>query len=149
LTRSLTAIKTIADEFVANENNTAALTIYEMLVNEVINHFNTYEDEYVSLCMILAGCVDGLDTCYSGEEDNQEIRPRDLRTLFAIYRFYSDSGMDLDADIPGLLKGNTTPEERRAIARWTQDALTHSTGWSAGEPYQTLLAALEKENKRS
>jgi hypothetical protein len=44
----------------------------------------------------------------------------------------------MDLDIPGLLLGNTTPEERRVIARWTQDAPTHSTGWSSGEPYQTL-----------
>jgi hypothetical protein len=40
------------------------------------------------------------------------MRLRVLRTLFAIYRFYTDSGMDLDEDIPGLLVGNTTPEER-------------------------------------
>ena len=46
----------------------------------------------------------------------------------------------MDLDIPGLLVDNTTPEERRVIARWTQDALTYSTGWSSGEPYQTLAA---------
>ena len=59
-------------------------------------------------------------------------------SCFAIYRFYTKCGMDLD--IPGLLVDNTTPEERRVIARWTQDALTHSTGWSSSEPYQTLPA---------
>jgi hypothetical protein len=48
-----------------------------------------------------------------------------------------------------LLVGNTTPEEQRVIARWTRDALTQNTRWSSGEPYQTRLAALEKEHKRS
>src|SRR5438128_8806795 len=46
--RRLTAIKSIADEFAANENYAAALTIYGVLVTEVIEHFNNYRDEYVA-----------------------------------------------------------------------------------------------------
>jgi hypothetical protein len=144
--RRLTAIKSIADEFAANENYAAALTIYEVLVREVIEHFNDYRDEYVAFCVILMSCVDGLDSCFAGEEDNPEMRLRVLRTLFAIYRFYMDSGMDLDEDIPGLLVGNTTPEERRVIASWVRDALTHKAAWSSGEQYEVLLAALERTN---
>ncbi len=144
--RRLTAIKTIADEFAAQENYAAALTIYEVLVNEVINHFNDYRDEYVAFSVILTGCIDGLDSCFAGEEDNPEIRLRVLQTLFAIYRFYTESGMDLDEDIPGLLVGNTTPEERRVIASWARDALTHKAAWSSSERYEALLAALERTN---
>ena len=144
--RRLTAIKTIADELVANENYAAALTIYEVLVNEVIHHFNDYRDEYVAFCVILIGCIDGLDSCFAGEEDNPEMRLRVLRTLFAIYRFYMDSGMDLDEDIAGLLVGNTSPEERQVIAGWVQDALKQKATWSSGERYEILLAALERAN---
>ena len=145
--RRLTAIKTIADELVANENYAAALTIYEVLVNEVIHYFNDYRDEYVAFCVILIGCIDGLDSCFAGEEDNPEMRLRVLRTLFAIYRFYMDSGMDLDEDIAGLLVGNTSPEERQVIAGWVQDALKQkATTWSSGERYEILLAALERAN---
>lgn len=60
---------------------------------------------------MLMGCIDGLDSCFAGKEDNPAMRLCVLRTLFAIYRFYTDSGMDLDEDIPGLLLGNTTLEE--------------------------------------
>src|SRR6266487_307873 len=144
--RRLTAIKSIADEFVAQENYAAALTIYEVLITEVIEHFNAYRDEYVTFCVILMSCIDGLDSCFAGEEDNQEIRLRVLRTLFAIYRFYTESGMDLDEDIPGLLVGNTSPEERPVIAGWAQDALKHKAPWSSGERYEILLAALERAN---
>src|SRR5438876_4372330 len=108
--RRLTAIKMIADEFVAQEHYAAALTIYEVLVSEIIEHFNDYRDEYVTFCVALMSCIDGLDSCFASEEDNQEMRLRVLRTLFAIYRFYTDSGMDLDEDIPGLLLGSTTLE---------------------------------------
>lgn len=142
--RRLTAIKTIADEFVAQEKYAAALTIYEVLVSEVIKHFNDYRDEYVAYSVILTGCIDGLDSCFVGEEGNPEIRLHVLRTLFAIYRFYNDSGMDLDEDIAGLLVGNTSPEERQVIAGWVQDALTHKAAWSSGEKYKALLAALER-----
>jgi hypothetical protein len=145
--RRLTAIKSIADEFAAQENYASALTIYEVLVTEVIDHFNDYRDEYIAFCVTLVGCIDGLDSCFAGEEDNPEIRLRVLQTLFAIYRFYTDSGMDLDEDIPGLLLGNTTPEERKVIAGWVQDALTYKAAWSSGEQYKTLLTALERANK--
>src|SRR6266699_902590 len=134
--RRLAAIKSIADEFAAQENYAAALTIYEVLVTEVIQHFNDYRDEYIAFSMILMGCIDGLDSCFAGEEDNPQMRLRGLRTLFAIYRFYTDSGMDLDEDIPGLLLGNTTLEEQHVIADWVQDALTHKAAWSSGEKYK-------------
>ncbi len=74
--RRLTAMKTIADEFATNENSTAALTVYEVLANEIIHHFRDYQDEYVTFCVILMSCIDGLDSCFAGEEDNQEIRLR-------------------------------------------------------------------------
>src|SRR6266568_2316299 len=142
--RRLTAIKTIADEFAAQENYAAALTIYEVLITEVIEHFNDYRDEYVAFCVILIGCIDGLDSCFAGEKGNPEMRLRVLRTLFAIYRFYTESGMDLDEDIAGLLVGNTSPEERPVIAGWAQDALKQKAPWSSGERYEMLLAALER-----
>jgi hypothetical protein len=143
--RRLTAIKTIADEFAAQENYAAALTIYEVLVTEIIAHFNDYRDEYVAFSIILMGCIDGLDSCFAGEEDNPEMRLRVIRVLFAIYRFSIDSWMDLDEDIPGLLIGNTTPEERQVIAGWLRDAFpqTRSAGYSR-QRYEAFLAALEQ-----
>ncbi len=145
--RRLTAIKTIADEFAAQELYATALTIYEVLVNEVIAHFNDYRDEYIAFSIILMGCIDGLDSCFAGEEENPQMRLRVLRTLFTIYRFYTDSGMDLDEDIGGLLVGNTSTEERQVIAGWVQDALTQKATWSSGERYEILLAALKRANE--
>src|SRR2546422_9711132 len=149
--RRLTAIKSIADEFAAQENYAAALAIYEVLVSEVIAHFNDYRDEYVAFSIILMGCIDGLDSCFAGEEDNPQMRLRVIRALFAIYRFYTDSWMDLDEDIPGLLIGNTTPEERQVIAGWVRDALSQtkvegSAGYSR-QRYETFLTALEQVDR--
>src|SRR5205814_8869276 len=145
--RRLTAIKSIADEFVAQENYAAALTIYEVLVTEVIKHFNDYRDEYIAFSVILMGCIDGLDSCFAGEEDNPEMRLRVLRTLFAIYRFYTDNWMDLDEDIPGLLVENTTLEERQVIAGWLRDAISQTTTEESRQPYEAFLAALEQVDR--
>jgi hypothetical protein len=145
--RRLTAIKSIADEFVAQENYTAALTIYEVLVTEVIKHFNDYRDEYIAFSVIVMGCIDGLDSCFAGEEDNPEMRLRVIRVLFAIYRFFTDSWMDLDEDIPGLLVGNTTPEERQIIAGWLRDAISQTTTEESRELYEAFLAALEQVDR--
>jgi len=132
------------------ESQSLAISLHRNRVDQerhvVIDHFNDYRDEYVAFSVILTGCIDGLDSCFAGEEDNPEMRLRVLQTLFAIYRFYTESGMDLDEDIPGLLVGNTTPGERRVIASWARDALTHKAAWSSGERYETLLAALERTN---
>ncbi len=150
--RRLTAMKSIADEFAAQENYAAALTIYEVLVSEVIDHFNAYRDEYVAFSMILMGCIDGLDSCFAGEEHNSEMRLRVIRVLFAIYRFYTDNWMDLDEDIPGLLVGNSTPEERQDIAGWLRDVLsqTKTEGSTAGynrQRYEAFLTALEQVDR--
>jgi hypothetical protein len=142
--RRLTAIKSIADEFAAQKNYAAALTIYELLVSEIIDHFNDYRDEYVAFCIILVGCFDGLDSCFASEEDNHQMRLRVIRALFAIYHFYTESGMDLDEDIAGLLVGNTSPEERQVIASWIQDALKQKATGSSSSRNEALLAALER-----
>ena len=142
--RRLSAIKSIADEFTKQENYAAALTIYEVLVSEVTEHFNDYRDEYIAFSVTLTGCIDGLDSCFAGEEDNPKMRLRILRALFVIYRFYTDSGMDVDEDIPGLLVGNSTPEERQVIASWVQDALKNKAAFTSSERYGALLRKIER-----
>jgi len=150
--RRLTAIKAIADGFVKQQHYAAALTIYEVLITEVIAHYYDYQDEYIAFSVLLQGSIDGLDSCFAGEEDNQQIRLRVLEALFAIYRFSTESGMDLDEDIPALLIGNTTVEEREIITTWVRDALapikpTRETRWGSGAnclAYETLIAKLAK-----
>jgi hypothetical protein len=147
----LAAIKAIADGFARQEDYFAAVTIYEVLVTEVLKHYNAYADEYIAFSVILHGCIDGLDTCFAGEEDNLQMRQRVMKALFAIYRFYTDHSMDLDEDIPGLLVGNATPEERKVIAGWVREALSDAKAskWSTGShEYGAFLLALEKGSIR-
>ena len=100
---------------------------------------------------ITEGCIDGLDSCFAGEEDNPEMRQRVIRVLFAIYRFYTDGWMDLDEDIPGLLVDNTISQERQVIAGWLREALAQtkaegSAGYSR-QRYEACLAILEQVDR--
>jgi hypothetical protein len=147
--RRLSAIKATADAFAEHGDSTAAVTIYEVLVTEVLRHYNAYFDEYITFSIILHGCIDGLDSCFAGDEENQDLRLRVLQSLFAIYRFSTDSGMDLDEDIPGLLIGNATPQERHIIAGWVREALSQPKGAGYGsEQYNVFLAALDQRDKK-
>lgn len=147
--RRLSAIKAIADEFAQQEDYFGAVTIYEVLVTDVLEHYNQYHDEYIAFSVIINGCIDGLDTCFAGEEDSKEMREKVIRLLFAIYRFYTNTGMDLDDNIPGLLLGNTTSEEKQLIAAWVHEARSAGKGakQSSGygyEKYNAFLLKLEK-----
>ena len=155
--RRLKAIKDTADAFVEHQQYIAALTVYEVLVTEIIEHFNDYSDNYIAFCVTLQGSVDGLDSCFAGEEDNPQIRLRVLQALFRIYRFYTDTGMDLDEDIPGLLVGNTTAEEREIITQWACEAIvplkeSKETRWGSGasrQEYETLITRLARGNRNT
>src|SRR5437660_1803392 len=122
--RRLLAIKTFADTFVEQQQYAAALTIYDILVTEVIAHFGAYPDESIAFVVILQSCVDGLDSCLAGEEHYQPTRLQAFHALFAIYRFFTDHGMDLDDDIASLLVENATTQEQATIAAWVQNALS-------------------------
>jgi hypothetical protein len=149
----LAAIKATADAFVEHQQYIAALTVYEVLVTELAKLFNEYAEHYIAFYVTLQGSVDGLDSCFAGEEDNPQIRLRVLRTLFNIYRFYTNTHADLEEDIPGLLIGNTTPEERQTIITWVREAIadikeTREATWvsdSTRQKYEVLIARLARQ----
>jgi hypothetical protein len=51
--RRLTAIKAIADGFVKQQHYAAALTIYEVLITQIIAHYYDYQDEYIAFSVML------------------------------------------------------------------------------------------------
>lgn len=149
LQNALGTLQTLAETLNRTEDTEAALTIYEVLVTEAIKHFSSVETGYLIFTPILSNCIDGLDTCFADGEENQEIRKRVLKALFAIYSFSVASYTDLGEDIPDLLAGNTTPEERLMIAAWVRDALTQlpekaGSVDTQARTYRALLRQLEK-----
>jgi hypothetical protein len=144
----LGAIQTVADELTQKADYLAALSIYEVLVAEAVKHYFTLETGYLLFTPILAHCIDGLDGCVAEAGENQEMRLRAFKGLFAIYRFSVGSGLDLGEDIPDLLVGNATRDERQILAGWVLDELAQhpSNIGSADKEYDQLLRRLEQED---
>jgi len=76
------------------------------------------------------------------------MRLRAFKGLFDIYRFSLASSTNLGEDIPDLLVGNTTHEERQILAAWMRDELARfaSSTESANKEYYQLLRGLEQED---
>ena len=145
LRNTLATIQTVADEFTQKADYLAALSIYEVLVAEAIKHYFAIETGYLLFTPILAYCIDGLDSCVAEAGKNQEMRLRAFKGLFAIYRFGVSSALDLGEDIPDLLIGNSTREERQILADWVRAELARlaSNAGSANKEYYQLLHRLE------
>ncbi len=138
----MTAIKSTADEFIANENYAAVLTIYEVLVTEAIEHFNDYRDEYIAFSVILMGCIDSLDTCFAGKEDNPKIGCVSYDALPSTTSIQTSLSAHRKHHIGG----------RQVTASWVREALAEAKGakWSSRsrqQRYSTFLLVLEKEKK--
>jgi len=151
LKNTLAAIQSTADSFANKEDYASALAIYEVLVTTAIHAFFAVETGYLIFPTVMLQCIDGLDTCFAGAEEDRQMRQRVLKSLFAIYRFSASSSMDLGEDIPDLLVGNSAPEERQMIADWVRDALAQLSGNSGkgdeqSRAYRVLLRRLEKES---
>jgi len=43
--------------------------------------FDIHQQVFDRVSVILMGCIDGLDSCFAGEEDNPEMRQRVIRCL--------------------------------------------------------------------
>jgi hypothetical protein len=108
------------------------------LVTQVLECYHDPGDECVAFGVLPAGCIDGLDTCFADEAVNQEIRLLILRALYAIYRFYPGSAMELDEEIPGPLVGNTTLELPQVIAGRMREALSESKNGSRGPVFKGM-----------
>jgi hypothetical protein len=151
LRNTLGTIQTAVDEFTQKADYLVALSIYEVLAAQAIKHYFAIETGYLLFTPILAHCIDGLDSCVAEAGENQEMRLRAFKGLFAIYRFSAGSALDLGEDIPDLLVGNSTREERQILAGWVRDELARlaSNAGSADEEYRhyhLLLCRLEKDD---
>lgn len=150
MVNTLKTVQTAAAEFNQKGNNAAAITLYEVLISEIVKHFNSADADYITFTTTLYSCIDGLDTCFADAEEEPEMRRRTQKALFSIYRFFTDSYMDLEEDVPGLLVENATPDEHQVIAGWVSEAQAKykSDAWPPDERYRTYGVLLHRLTKK-
>ncbi len=138
IARELLTITAIGDGFLGQEDYVGAVAVYQPVLAEVLEQFESYRDEEGSLYRVIGACVEGLGACLTNQQD-PATREVILRSLFAVYRSDVESGgAGFGEDAVELLLGSTNPAERGMIATWVRDALPRGSSWSDGWERQTF-----------
>ena len=132
ITDELESIIKIGDGFLDQEDHASASTIYQAVAEEVLSHYDTFEDEGGELCGVVNDCVEGLGRCLETNDD--ATRERIMRALFDIYRFDVDfGGVGLGDDVSGIIIDYATSDERRTVVDWVQASILpkEKNDWSS------------------
>src|SRR5260221_14602118 len=146
----------IADEYVKQQNFAEAAVLYEIIIRGILDNYDSFRwhaDEG-QLDDVVEDCVEGLNDCLRGMQDDMAERAPILQTLFDVYEF--DTNLENDMPVmsdkePAILVRYTTPEERSMIAKWVREAFDLDIDWHAddvGEDYEdfdVLLLGLESD----
>lgn len=143
----LTALKTIGDGFLAQQQYAAA-AVYRGLVEETLDQFGSIEDESGDLASFVVECGEGLGACLAATED-AATRAAILETLFAIFRQDTQiGGVGLSDGVYDILTEQTTAQERRMLADRVRAELPSGgqvhRDW-VRQSYGALLLDLEAE----
>ncbi|MFL5663813.1 MAG: SWIM zinc finger domain-containing protein [Ktedonobacteraceae bacterium] len=151
----LLRIKAIADGFAQQRNYKDAATIYEIIISNIIDEYDSFRwhaDEG-DLDDVVEDCVEALGVCLKEDRDDAELRQRIIQTLYTVYKFdeglYNDMPVMSD-EVPTLLIRYTTPEERQSLAALHRQTFDYDVDWhtddiSEGDDFDRLLLGLEAD----
>ena len=144
-------LKESADSYVEQGNYSSALSLYELMLRSLLEHFFSYEDyEEGDFHSVVNDCVNDMGKWLDALKD-KALRERVLRLLFKIETFDTEQGgIGLGEEIPEMLKQHTTGEERAMIVGWLRAELAKpdTSGWGEkfrNQSYGYLLLDLQAE----
>src|SRR5258708_19054279 len=147
----------IADEYVERQNFADAAVLYEIIIRSVLDNYDSFRwhaDEG-QLDDVVEDCVEGLNDCLRGMQDDMAERAPILQTLFDVYEFDTNLENDMPVmsdKVPAILVRYTTPEERRMVAKWVREAFDLDIDWHTYEvgdfyeSFEVLLLGLEADS---
>ena len=147
----LNSIVELGKGFAEQVNCASAAIVYQAISQEVLSHYEMFDDEEGELGSVVNDCVKELGQCLAGVENDTTVREMILHALFDIYRFDVDfGGVGLGDEVPDIILKHARPEERRTVADWVRSAIpsekkdSWSNNWHR-EEYGGFLLDLEKE----
>lgn len=148
LSARLLALTAIGEGFAEQRQFANAAAVYGAVAAEVLEHYESYEDEGGELGDVVRTCVDGLGASLGGVQDRGE-RETILRALFDVYTFDVDfGGVGLSDEVPGMILEQARTEERAMVAGWVRAALPEGGNFSATfarQTYGSFLLKLEAD----
>ncbi|MGI8854725.1 MAG: SWIM zinc finger family protein [Thermomicrobiales bacterium] len=134
------------DAFLRQGNYEAATGLYASVAAEIMEQYETFEDEEGALLRVVGMCVAGLGECLKGEREHTDLREEIIEAIFGVFIFAMEWGdLDLDESIPDLLVRRTTDDEKRLLTEWVYEHLPSRTGMSTDyrrREYGALLLEL-------
>ncbi len=105
--------------FLRQRNYEAATGLYASVAAEIMEQYESFDDEEGTLLHVIEMCVVGLGNCLKGEKGRTDLREEIIEAIFGIFSFGMEWGdFDLDESIPDLLVRHTTTDEQRLLTEW-------------------------------
>lgn len=147
----MNSIVELGKGFAEREDYASAAIVYQAVSQEVLSHYEMFDDEEGELGSVVNDCVEELGRCLAGVENDTTVREMIMHALFDIYRFDVDfGGVGLGDEVPDIILKYASPEERRTVAVRVRAAMppekkdSWSNNWHR-EEYGGFLLDLEKE----
>jgi len=148
IAEQLLELTDIGDDYAGREDWRSAATVYQTVAQETLEHYGMVEDEGGYLHEVVSRCVDGLGRCLEAAEAPIQ-REVLLRALFDVYHWDIDfGGAEMGHQAPGIILERATPEEKRQVATWVQQAMPTGDSWSDNynrQRYGGFLLRLEED----
>ncbi len=148
--RELDALLDIGDQYRAKGAAAHAAAVYQAVSDEVLKHYEEFQDESGALGSVVQHCVTGLGECLPATTVVAE-REQIVHALFDIYQFdIRFGGMGLSDDVPDLIAQHAQPSERKQVVAWLRAAMKQGDGgeWSSNwrrETFGEWLLKLQKD----
>lgn len=143
---NLAPILATGTRFLNQKDYLNALSVYEGVMDESIDHYEEYEDESGSLGGIIDDCIEGLATCLKGLERDVEARKHILQLLFAAYLAdLTLGGVGLSDNVPPVILEQTTADEKRFVADLVRNKIGAGAQSWKNQALGRLLLNLEAE----
>lgn len=148
--RNLNPLFKLAAGYLARNDANNAASIYETVIETImINEDAALADEDGDLLGIVFDSAESLGKCLSKITDSKK-RKEILQVLFSAYEWdkIKTGGVGAADCVPEILISQTTPEEKRQIAKWTREIMPKGKEWSDGyhrEVLGRLLLDLEAD----
>ncbi len=130
IAENLQAILDLGEDLLDREDIGNAATVYETLLEGMLAFENfLYNDRGGELGQVLAECELGLQQCLESAQD-ANLRQGLLHTLFDFFLWDLQSGgLGFADEVPEILSGQATEEEKAMLTGWIQAELPESEDW--------------------
>lgn len=145
----LNGLVRMADNYVHAGDWRSGAVIYQIVAQEILEHYEEVADEEGDLGEVVNECAEGLGRCLSDATDPVQ-RETLLHAMFDIYRWDVDfGGIGIGDSVPDIILEQATLEERERMAVWVRAAMPAGSSWSDNyhrQVYGGFLLALEGDN---